>query len=152
VQEIFSALGSGATLVLPVLKPKAYLPVHWDGLWRPFKAGVEAPFSDPDLGRALAADGVRLVAPAQYMDKWRLDRAGIAPLSRSTPIVVMLTTEGEACRNRLIVDRSSEKSSPRAVTVRDVARGSFNEALPSQVCLANRTASKHATLSNPTRM
>jgi len=73
-----------ATLVLPVLKPKAYLPVHWDGLWRPFKAGVEAPFSDPDLGRALAADGVRLVAPAQYMDKWRLDRAGIRPLDNAT--------------------------------------------------------------------
>jgi len=65
-----------ARLVLPVLQPKAYLPVHWDGLWRPFKAGVEAPFSDPDLATALAAANVRLVAPAQYMDEWRLDRSG----------------------------------------------------------------------------
>jgi hypothetical protein len=66
-----------AALVLPVLKPKAYLPVHWDGLWRPFKDGVEAPYSDPELAAALDAAGVRLVAPVQYMDKWRLDRNGL---------------------------------------------------------------------------
>jgi len=57
--------------------------VHWDGLWRPFKAGVEAPFSDPDLATALAAANVRLVAPAQYMDEWRLDRSGLRPLDNS---------------------------------------------------------------------
>jgi hypothetical protein len=72
-----------AALVLPVLKPRAYLPVHWDGLWRPFKAGVEAPFSDPDLETLLAAAGVKLVAPAQYMDKWRLDHDGLHPLDNS---------------------------------------------------------------------
>jgi hypothetical protein len=72
-----------AALVLPVLKPKAYLPVHWDGLWRPFKAGVEAPFSDPDLAAVLAAADVKLVAPAQYMDKWRLDHDGVHPLDNS---------------------------------------------------------------------
>jgi hypothetical protein len=72
-----------AALVLPVLKPKAYLPVHWDGLWRPFKAGVEAPFADPDLAASLAAAGVKLVAPAQYMDKWRLDHDGVHPLDNS---------------------------------------------------------------------
>jgi hypothetical protein len=72
-----------AALVLPVLKPRAYLPVHWDGLWRPFKAGVEAPFSDPDLEATLAAAGVKLVAPVQYMDKWRLDHDGLHPLDNS---------------------------------------------------------------------
>ena len=72
-----------AALVLPVLKPKAYLPVHWDGLWRPFKAGVETPWSDPALERALEAAGVKLVVPAQYMDKWRLDRTGVHPLDNS---------------------------------------------------------------------
>ena len=72
-----------AALVLPVLKPKAYLPVHWDGLWRPFKDGVDKPWSDPGLERALAAAGVALVAPAQYMDKWRLDRSGVHPLDNS---------------------------------------------------------------------
>ena len=72
-----------AALVLPVLRPKAYLPVHWDGLWRPFKAGVEAPFADPALERRLADAGVTLAAPTQYMDKWRLDRSGLHPVDNS---------------------------------------------------------------------
>ena len=29
-----------AQLVLPVIKPKAYFPMHWDGLWGAFEAGV----------------------------------------------------------------------------------------------------------------
>jgi hypothetical protein len=66
-----------AQLVLPILKPKAYLPVHWDGLWGAFEAGVERPFSDAPLETRLASSGVRLIRPAQYMDKWRLDREGI---------------------------------------------------------------------------
>lgn len=66
-----------AELVLPVLKPKAYLPVHWDGLWGAFLAGAPMPYSDPRLERFLAASGVRLVRPEQYFDKWRLDRSGI---------------------------------------------------------------------------
>lgn len=66
-----------AALVLPVLKPKAYLPVHWDGLYGAFEAGVPQPYSDPPLEAALAAAGVTLIKPAQYMDKWRLDRSGV---------------------------------------------------------------------------
>jgi hypothetical protein len=66
-----------ADLVLPVLKPRAYLPVHWDGLWGAFNAGVPAPYSDRPLEASLAAAGVALVRPAQYMDKWRLDRSGV---------------------------------------------------------------------------
>jgi hypothetical protein len=66
-----------AALVLPVLKPRAYLPVHWDGLFGAFKAGVPQPFSDPDLEKLLSGAGVRLIVPTQYMDKWRLDRAGV---------------------------------------------------------------------------
>ena len=38
-----------AALVLPVLKPKAYLPVHWDGLFGAFKAGPAQPYDDPEL-------------------------------------------------------------------------------------------------------
>ncbi len=66
-----------AQLVLPILKPKAYLPVHWDGLYAPFWAGVPRPFSDAGLAEFLATTGVTLIAPGQYMDKWRLDRSGI---------------------------------------------------------------------------
>ncbi|HTU66560.1 MAG TPA: MBL fold metallo-hydrolase [Steroidobacteraceae bacterium] len=72
-----------AALVLPVLKPAAYLPVHWDGLFRPFKAGPPGPFSDPPLEKMLAAAGVKLVAPAHYMDRWRLDRSGVHTLDNA---------------------------------------------------------------------
>ena len=69
-----------AQLVLPVIKPKAYLPVHWDGLWGAFEAGVPKPYSDPALQDFLAKSNVRLITPNQYMDKWRLDRSGVRPL------------------------------------------------------------------------
>ena len=69
-----------AQLVLPVIKPKAYLPVHWDGLWGAFQAGVPQPYSDPALEDFLAKSGVQLIKPDQYLDKWRLDRNGVRPV------------------------------------------------------------------------
>jgi len=69
-----------ARLVLPVLKPRAYLPVHWDGLYSPFSAGVPAPYSDAALESVLDSAGVELIRPVQYMDKWRLDYTGVRPL------------------------------------------------------------------------
>jgi hypothetical protein len=72
-----------ARLVLPLLKPKAYLPVHWDGLFGAFKAGPPEPYSDDDLAARLAQDGVALIKPLQYMDKWRLDRDGVHPLDNA---------------------------------------------------------------------
>jgi hypothetical protein len=69
-----------AQRVLPVVKPKAYLPVHWDGLWGAFLAGVPRAYADPALERFLAAAGVQLIRPEQYFDKWRLDRNGIRPI------------------------------------------------------------------------
>lgn len=70
-----------AKLVLPVLNPKAHIPVHWDGLWNPFLAGVTQPYSDPALETLLASAGVKLLAPRQYMDKWRLDENGTRAIS-----------------------------------------------------------------------
>jgi len=58
-----------ARLVLPVIHPKAYLPVHWDGLWGDFEAGVPMPYADTDLEQMLGNAGVALVRPQQYMDK-----------------------------------------------------------------------------------
>lgn len=72
-----------AALVLPVLKPAAYLPVHWDGLFDKFKAGPPQPYRDPELAALLDGAGVRLIPPAQYMDKWRLDAAGIHAVDNS---------------------------------------------------------------------
>ena len=69
-----------AQLVLPVLNPKAYLPVHWDGLWGAFEAGVPEAYADPPLETLLTQSRVRLIRPGQYFDKWRLDAAGIRPV------------------------------------------------------------------------
>ena len=64
-------------LMLPVLRPKAYMPVHWDGLFGAFHAGVPRRFADPGTERVLDSAGVRLVVPRQYMDRWRLDTRGV---------------------------------------------------------------------------
>ena len=72
-----------AQLVAPVIKPKAYLPVHWDGLWGAFTAGVPNRYSDPSLERFLAQANIALIRPSQYMDKWRLDRDGIRSIANT---------------------------------------------------------------------
>jgi hypothetical protein len=69
-----------AERVVPVLKPKNYLPIHWDGLWGAFQAGVVRPYSDVALEDFLEASAVRLIKPSQYMDKWRLDSHGMTAL------------------------------------------------------------------------
>ena len=66
-----------ARLVLPILKPKAFIPIHWDGLFGAFDAGVPMPYADVQLEALLSASGVQLLKPSQYMDKWRLDANGV---------------------------------------------------------------------------
>jgi len=74
-------IGSGgaplARLVLPVLRPKAYLPVHWDDFYGPIERGVAKPYADPALEALLDTAHVALVRPTQYLDRWRLDRNGV---------------------------------------------------------------------------
>jgi len=69
-----------AALVLPVLKPRAYLPVHWDGLFGAFKAGPAQPYADAALASLLSEASVRAIIPTQYMDRWRLDANGVRVL------------------------------------------------------------------------
>ena len=78
---IGSSAAAVATLVVPVLRPKAFIPVHWDGLFAAFEAGVPKPYADPDAEAVLTASGVAVIKPAQYMDKWRLDRNGVRPVA-----------------------------------------------------------------------
>jgi len=68
-----------ARLLTPLLKPKAYLPVHWDDFFAPFENGVTTPYSDPELEAYLRQEKIKLIKPHQYMDKWRLDATGITP-------------------------------------------------------------------------
>ena len=83
--DLWIGTGGGAVseMVIPVIRPKAFLPVHWDGLWGAFEAGVTRSYSDPATEAVLARAGVQLLRPAQYMDKWRLDADGIRSFENS---------------------------------------------------------------------
>jgi L-ascorbate metabolism protein UlaG (beta-lactamase superfamily) len=87
LQSVDLWIGTGGTpiaqLVVPVIRPKAYIPIHWDGLWEPFEGGMPWPFSDTALEEFLPKSGVKLLKPGQYMDKWRLDRSGIRPVANT---------------------------------------------------------------------
>jgi hypothetical protein len=72
-----------AKLVVPVLAPKAFIPVHWDGLFNPFEAGVPKPYADAGVEALMKASGVTVIKPVQYMDKWRLDRNGVRPIANT---------------------------------------------------------------------
>ncbi len=72
-----------AQLVVPVIKPKAFIPIHWDGLWEPFEGGMPWAYADAAHEDYLAKSDVRLLKPGQYMDKWRLDKSGIKPVANS---------------------------------------------------------------------
>jgi L-ascorbate metabolism protein UlaG (beta-lactamase superfamily) len=80
-------IGSGgraiAQLVLPVLKPRAFLPVHFDGLYASFWEGLKQPYKDDATEQSLSAGNVKLIRPTQYMDKWRLDRGGVTPIDNA---------------------------------------------------------------------
>jgi len=70
-------------LVVPVLRPKAFIPVHWDGLWHSFSGGVTAPYSDAATEALLRDAGVPVLVPRQYMDRWRLRRAGVVAVENA---------------------------------------------------------------------
>src|SRR4051812_45293063 len=81
-------IGSGSTevmkLIQPVLKPKVFIPVHWDGLWNSFDAGITTPYSDPATEAFMRNAGVKVLAPHQYMDKWRLSRTGVEAVDNTS--------------------------------------------------------------------
>src|SRR6266478_5641132 len=75
-------IGTGGTavaqLVVPVLKPRACIPNHWDGLYAPFFNGLPLSYRDPNLTAYLAAQGIPILPQTQYFDKYVLDRKGVA--------------------------------------------------------------------------
>jgi hypothetical protein len=80
--QVDAWIGTGglpvAQMVVPVLRPKAYIPNHWDGLFNPFWPGMPYPFKDDDLRKYLEAQSIPLQAQAQYFDRFVLTQAGVA--------------------------------------------------------------------------
>jgi hypothetical protein len=68
---------SVAKLIVPVIRPKFYLPSHWDGLFNPFWPGMPFPYKDDALKAYLDAEKVALMPQQQYFDSYRVDARGV---------------------------------------------------------------------------
>jgi L-ascorbate metabolism protein UlaG (beta-lactamase superfamily) len=66
-----------AEQVVPVLRPKTYIPSHWDGLFNAFWPGMPYPFKDDALRDYLAAQKVALMPQTQYFDKYVLSAGAV---------------------------------------------------------------------------
>jgi len=63
--------------VIPILRPKAFIPQHWGGLWNPFFEGLKSPYSNERLASVLSENGIDFYPQNQFMDKYRVDANGI---------------------------------------------------------------------------
>ena len=82
LKSVDAWIGTGgepvAKLIVPVIRPKVYIPSHWDGLFYAFWPGMPYPFKDDPLKAYLAAEKVTLIPQQQYFDTYRLDGRGVA--------------------------------------------------------------------------
>ena len=79
--QVDAWIGTGgkpvAEMVVPVIRPKTYLPSHWDGLFNAFWPGVPYPFKDDALRGYLDSQKVYFVPETQYFDKFVLSKTGV---------------------------------------------------------------------------
>jgi L-ascorbate metabolism protein UlaG (beta-lactamase superfamily) len=69
--------------LLPIIRPKAFVPVHWDSFTSPFLNGPGQFKDSSKIVPVLSAAGVKFLTPVQYMDKWRLGRDGVDPVANT---------------------------------------------------------------------
>lgn len=78
-------IGTGGTaiasLIVPVVNPKVYIPNHWDGLFNNFWTGLPFPYKDDALKAYLAGRGIALMPEFQYFDGYRLDTNGVTRIA-----------------------------------------------------------------------
>ncbi len=74
-----------AQKVIPILRPKAFIPNHQGSFYTDFFLGLTTPFQDTALEAYLTSQNVTLLKPLQYMDAWNLDSTGTV----STPNVTV---------------------------------------------------------------
>ncbi len=72
-----------ASLTVPILHPKVYVPNHLGDFFQPFERGLTAAFGDPTLATYLSQQSIALTAPAQYLDAWVLDASGFRAVDNS---------------------------------------------------------------------
>ena len=80
--QVDAWIGTGglavAEMIVPVIRPKTYLPSHWDGLFNSFWAGLPYPYKDDPLRDYLATQKVKLAPETQYFDKFILTGIGVS--------------------------------------------------------------------------
>lgn len=65
-----------ASLTVPILHPKVYVPNHLGDFFKAFELGLTSQFADATLTSYLAGQQIALVPPKQYFDAWVLDKTG----------------------------------------------------------------------------
>lgn len=66
-----------AEKVVPIIRPKNYIPNHWDGLFNPFWKGMPYPYKDDALKAYLEQQRIPLLPQKQYFDTYVLTKSGI---------------------------------------------------------------------------
>jgi hypothetical protein len=66
-----------ARWVVPVLRPRVYIPNHLGDFYHPFADGYDnGPFRDAGLKRFLDTAGIQMISPVQYMDRYEMNGLG----------------------------------------------------------------------------
>ena len=73
-----------ASLTVPVLNPKVYVPNHLGNFFLPFEQGLTPAFSDPTLATYLTGAKIALVPPVQYLDAFVLDANGFRAVDNAS--------------------------------------------------------------------
>jgi hypothetical protein len=79
--QVDAWIGTGgrpvAEMIVPIIRPRTYIPNHWDGLFNAFWPGMPYPFKDDTLSAYLREQNVNLMPQKQYFDKYILTKAGV---------------------------------------------------------------------------
>jgi L-ascorbate metabolism protein UlaG (beta-lactamase superfamily) len=70
--------------VVETIRPRTFIPHHWDDFWAGMDDGPGAAFDGDTLAPVLDPAGIRLVVPGAYYDRFRLGPDGSTSTSTST--------------------------------------------------------------------
>ena len=66
-------------LVVPILKPKAFIPNHLGSFYVDFFKGLTTPYTDTAVPAYFASQGSNFQTPKQFLDSWTVDATGTVP-------------------------------------------------------------------------
>ena len=114
-----------AKLIVPVIRPKVYIPSHWDGLFNAFWSGMPYPFKDDALKAYLDAEKIALMPQRQYFDAYQLSASGVA-MKPNGDVKKQLGFSEEQRFSKAMLDATRKMASTAAGD--DCGEGAFNSA------------------------